>query len=263
MKGCFGRRIPAAALSAALLFCLFPFFAAAQTEERVETGRFGAEERDPSQAAANENGYTNKWLYLGARLGPSVRFYTPSGDTPYTGGDTRAVSLDTAFQVSFLALPFLSFQGEMIFTWDTASGWDYLGTSNDEIDRYTWDHTAFSLQFPLMVKLNFYPGKFRISPFLGAYYLLPLGNLETTNSRTDEKQSVSYRVSPPFGLLGGLSAALKLGPGMIIADVRYSADLGEPESPDTEIKTYRRNMVSLTLGYEFGFFTKNRGAKHE
>jgi hypothetical protein len=260
MKKYSRRRVPAATLPVLLLFCFLPSFAAAQTEERIETGRFGAEEPEQAETAADDSGYAGKWLYLGVRVGPSLRFYTPSGDTPHTGGDTQSVSMETAFQGSVQILSFLSVQGELVFTWDNALVWNYQGTSG-AIDRYTWSYTGFSLQFPLMARLDFYPGSFRVSPFFGVYCLLPLGKLKQTNPLNNDSYSWSWRVSPPVGLLGGLSGALKLGPGMIIADIRYAADLGDTEGGD--IKAYRRRDLSLTVGYELGFFTKNRGTKHE
>jgi hypothetical protein len=189
-----------------------------------------------------------------------VRFYTPSGDTLYTGGDTRSLSLDTALQANLRLLPFLSIQGEALFTWDNASYWNYTRVSGIT-DRYTQDYTAFSLQFPLSVRLDLYPGKFRVSPFLGLYFLAALGNLKTTNSLDNREQSWSYRVSPPVGLLGGLNVGRELGPGVMFLDLRYGIDLGEPEVRSGDLKTYRRSMVSLTVGYEWGFIDKQRENK--
>jgi hypothetical protein len=255
------RRVPAAfVLSAALLFCLLPHPAAAQEEtvEWVETGRFGAGEGEPPLTAPEEGtGHTGKRLYAGVRLGPSLRFYTPSGDTLYTGGDTRSLSLDTALEANLRLLPFLSIQGEVIFTWDNASYWNYTRISG-VTDRYTQDYTSFSLQFPLLVRLDLYPGQFRVSPFLGAYLLAALGNLRTTNSLDDRQLSWAYRVSPPVGLLGGLNAGRKVGPGILFVDLRYGIDLGEPEVRSGDLKTYQRSMVSLTLGYELGFIDMQR-----
>jgi hypothetical protein len=250
----------AAALFA--LLCLFPCFAAAQTrtEEEVDTGRFGAEEPKDSGASPEED-INGKWLRLGFRLGPSVRFYTPSNDTPYTGGDTHAVSMDMAFQANLRLLPFLSVQAEAIFTWDNASLWAYRKGANNEIDRYTNDYTAFSLQFPLLVKFDLYPGKFKISPFFGGYCLAPLGNLRASNSLNGETHSFSWRASPPLGLLAGLSGTRKLGPGAIIADLRYAADLGGIEAKNGGINEFRRGMISLTVGYELGFFTRKGGVR--
>ncbi|MDR2079104.1 MAG: hypothetical protein LBP74_05225 [Treponema sp.] len=252
-------RHKAAALIA--LLCLVPCLAFAQTrtEEWVDTGRFGAEEPDnPAGAAAAAKGLDTDWLYLGLRTGPSLRFYTPSDDTPYTGNDTLSVALDIALQANVQVLSFLSVQTELVFTWDNASLWAYTGTVT-AYDRYTVDFTSFSFQFPLIVKLDFYPGKFRLSPFAGAYYLLPLGKLEASNSLNNDKGSLSYKVSSFAGFLGGLSGAMKFGPGMIIADLRYAADLGEFEAEGAGI--FRRGMISFTVGYEFGFFTKKKGGR--
>jgi hypothetical protein len=208
-------------------------------------------------AAPDGTAYTNKWLYAGVRLGPSLRFYTPSGDTLYTGGDTRSLSLDTAIEANLRLLPFLSIQGEVIFTWDSASYWNYTRISGIT-DRYTQDYTSFSLQFPLLVRLDLYSGKFRASPFLGLYFLAALGNLRTTNSLDNREQSWAYRVSPPLGLLGGLNVGRELGSGVLFLDLRYGIDLGEPEVRSGNLKTYQRSMVSLTIGYELGFIDKQR-----
>jgi hypothetical protein len=266
-----GAQAASLALFAALALLLFrPAAAAAQTEEeapiqreeRVDTGRFGAEEAETPPPAPEEERAYNKRLYLGFRAGPSLRFYTPPGDTAYTGGEAYGFSVEAALHAAVRILPFLTIQGEAVFSWDNASIWAYHRVGqNSEIDRYTWDHRSFSLQFPLTVRLNLYPGKFRLSPFLGAYYILPLGNFETVNSLNMEGQSNSYTVSPPIGLLGGLSGALKLGPGNIFAELRYAADLGEPEAGN--LPTYRRSMLTLSLGYEWGFIEKKGSKRHE
>jgi hypothetical protein len=245
-----------------LAFWWLPLSAAAQTEERIDTGRLGAEDAEPERIEEDNAAYYRHWLYLGGRFGPSLRFYTPSGDTAYTGGDALSPSADIALQFSLQVLPFLSVQGETVFTWDRAAVWAYR-KSGIETDSYTQNYTGFSLQFPLVVKLHFYPGKFRVSPFFGAYYLVPLGELKNSNSLDNEERSFSYDISPPFGLLGGLNGAFKLGPGLIFAELRYASDLGEPEPGDGEIRAYRRSMVSLTLGYELGFFVKKGGINHE
>ena len=252
-------RYKAAALLA--LLCLFPCFVFAQTHtEEEDTGRFGAEDPKDSGAVPEED-INDKWLRVGFRLGPSVRLYTPSDDTPYTGGDTHAVSMDLALQANLRLLPFLSIQAEAVFTWDKASLWFYLMGANNEVDRFTNDYTVFSLQFPLLVKFDFHPGKFKISPFFGGYCLAPLGNLRASNSLNSEKHSLSWRVSPPLGLLAGISGTRKMGPGAIIADLRYAADLGVLGARNGGVEELRRGAISLTVGYELGFFTGKWGAR--
>jgi hypothetical protein len=267
MKECF-RRLPLTLLFLLLLWA-FPSSSEAQTrtKEQIETGRFGVEEQEPSETAlTGETNYANHWFYLGLRTGPSLRFYTAPEDTPHTGGDAYGYSMDTAFQATWQIFSFLSLQGEMIFTWDNASVWGYFrepGASVHRAERYTENFSSFSLLFPLTARLDFYPGIFRLSPFFGAYYITPLGNLEHGNSRNGDSESLAYQVPPPFGLTLGVSWALKMGAGSIFADFRYAADLGEPEPKDGTLDTYHRNMVSVTLGYEFGFFAKKRSENHD
>ncbi|MDR1388433.1 MAG: hypothetical protein LBJ31_00455 [Treponema sp.] len=253
------QKLPAAVtalLFTALLFAP-PLFAQTR-EEWVETGRFGTEEPQEDPAQAPEKGLDTDWLYLGLRTGPSLRFYTPSGDTPFTGGDTLSVALDIALQANLRFLSFLSVQAEAVFTWDKASLWAYSGTVTN-YNRYTEDFTALSFQFPLVVKFDFYPREFRFSPFAGAYYLFPLGKLDVSASRSNGRRSLTYQLSPSIGFLGGLSGAMKFGSGMLIADLRYAADLGEFEAQGEKI--FRRSMISFTVGYELGFFTKRKGGR--
>jgi hypothetical protein len=246
-----------------LLFGITPFFAAAQTtEERIETGRFGAEEPEAEDAGSGSGGHQDYWLFLGARVGPALRIYTPPEDTAFTGGDTYGLSLDAGLQVSVQIVPGFSLQAEAIFTWDDASAWFYalnpnnINPNNINVDRHTRKFTGLSLQFPLTAKLNFYPGIFRVSPFLGAYFLLPLGNM-TIHDPLAGEESGPYSVSPPLGILGGLSVALPAGPGMFFADLRCAADLGLPEVKSGE-ELYRRGSVALCVGYELGLFRKGQ-----
>ena len=243
-----------------LFFGMAPFFAAAQTtEEQIESGRFGAEEpvAEDSEDSGAAFTYKNRWLFLGARLGPSLRIYTPQGDTAFTGGDTYGPSLDTGFHANLQILPLFSLQAEMIFTLDKASVWFYTPNAGnpESVDSHTRQFTGYFLQFPFMAKLNFYPGKFRISPFLGAYGIVPLGQM-TLNDNTGE-ETFSYSLTPSLGLLGGLSAAFPAGPGMVFADLRYAADLAEPEE-GRGIETYRGHKLVISLGYEFAFFKKRQ-----
>jgi hypothetical protein len=240
-----------------MFFCTVPFFAAAQTrEERIETGRFGAEEPDTGAASAEDIPYKNRWLHLGLRAGPSLGIYIPEDDTAFTGGDSFSPTFSAGFQAGVEITPLFSVQAEAVFTWDNGSRWDYeLLPGDDDIISYQKRFKGYSLQFPLLAKLNFYPGKFRLSPFAGAYVIVPLGKMEVDDSIAEDSYTYSY--SLPLGLLGGLSLGFPLGPGMIFADIRYTADLSGPELRDSgEIKTSIRNTAALSLGYEFAFFKK-------
>jgi hypothetical protein len=239
------RQAQGAAL-AVLLCCIFPVF----SEERTDRGRFGAEDDTPSEEAEFD-----KQIYLGLRTGPSLRIYTPEDDIPYTGGDASSFSMDAAFQANFRALPFLSFQAEIIWTWDDLSLDEYIPVSLTQYNISAREYTSFSFRFPLLLRLDFYPGAFRVSPFFGIYYFQPLGKLTVNDSQG--KRRVSWKASPPIGLTGGLSVGRKAGPGIVFADLRWDIDLGEVE-PGKDIPAYRRSMITLSVGYEFAFFPVKR-----
>jgi hypothetical protein len=249
-------------LSAALvLLCGIPCLAPAQTTEYPETGRFGAEEPVVSESAALGAIHNSRWLYLGLRAGPSLRLYTPSHDVAFTGGDTYGPSPEVGILADFRLFPRFSVQTEIDFTWDQAAVWQYsANAAQNDLERHTQHFEGFSLQFPFMAKLNFYPGKFRVSPFFGPYVTVSLGKMKIVRPNFDDV-SASASFSLPMGLLGGLSLSYPMGPGMIFLDLRYAADLGTPDLSDVGItETYKRRMVSLSMGFEFGLIRK-RGAE--
>jgi hypothetical protein len=240
-----------------MFFCMVSSLAPAQTrEERIETGRFGADEPDAGDSSAEDIPYKNRWLHLGLRAGPSLGIYIPEDDTAFTGGDSYGASLSAGFQASVEITPLFSVQVEAVFTWDDGSRWEYEFVSGDnDIISYQKRFNGYSLQVPLLAKLNFYPGKFRVSPFLGPYVVVPLGRMDVEERASGGSYAYSY--SPPLGLLAGLSAAFPLGPGMIFADIRYTADFSSPELRDSGgMKTYIRNAAALSLGYEIALFKK-------
>jgi hypothetical protein len=245
--------------AALLLFSMTPFPAAAQTGvERIETGRFGTAEPSADAAPPGDSGaYGGRRLSLGLRAGPSLGIYIPGDDTAFTGGDSYGASLHAALQAAVELAPRFSVQGEAVFAWDNGSLWQYAYNSGGkDIESYQHTFKTLTLQFPLLAKLHFYPGKFRVSPFLGAYAILPLGEIEADTG--GETASYAYSYSPPLGLLGGVSLEFPLGPGLIVADLRYAADLGEPSLRDGDLETYTRHTAALSVGYEFGLLKKRQ-----
>jgi hypothetical protein len=201
MKNHSRRRVPVVSLLllAVLLSCFLSRTADAQTEERIETGRYGTGELALPSDMPEQAGHNNRWLYLDARLGPSMRFYIPPGDIHYTGNDTPNFSFDTAIQANLPLLPFLSIQGEVIFTRDNASRKNFIRNSGGQIEEYTQNYTSFFLQVPLLLRLNFYPGKFRVSPFFGLYYIAALGHIQIEDHPDNQRKSWTTGYFRPLG----------------------------------------------------------------
>lgn len=232
------------------------------------------------------------WLKIGLRGGPALRLYYPMTSTY-----TSSVSFDAGLQVMGQILPFLGIQAEVLFTMDSAPTW---GIKNNNLTSLEYESRSYSLSIPLVVKGTFRYKRFLIAPFAGAYFTMPWGNMTETEKNVESldeagnpipvfdgdgnvvgnkieskeiKSEWGYTV--PLGLTGGIVFGLRLGPGTLFLDTRYSYDLGDtrvkrsrdvPTIDDNGVagirtetnfeSIYRRSGVSFTLGYEFNLFKK-------
>jgi hypothetical protein len=97
-----------------------------------------------------------------------------------------------------------------------------------------------------------------LSPYAGAYAILPLGNMAwETNNPGGGDDVYPYTVSLPLGLTGGLELAFPLGPGLIFIDGRYNTDLGTVKV-EGDALVYTQSRFTLSLGYQFTLLGENR-----
>jgi hypothetical protein len=208
-----------------------------------------------------EKGWKDTMINLGFRSGISRHSYTEP-DEAAPGANSLSYEGDIFLSVFLNSL--ISLQAEIDFTFDDLIYRSIANTSTVPGD-YTpglanEKYSTFSMMFPLLIKFNFKPGKFRLGPFAGIYAFLPLGDASYRKNPTDESGSFSWSVDVPMGFTIGIDGAMKLGPGMLIADLRYSGDFGlttidygSKTIHDLTETSYRRGMFSITLGYAFGF----------
>jgi hypothetical protein len=198
------------------------------------------------------------WLYLGFRAGYSGRTYVkPSSVDLYIESKTVGSSFEVGVQASFQPLSFLAIQAEGLFTMDNSPFRAYVRPG--DIGNYnlvSHEYRSFSLMFPVVLKGTFRPNRFLIAPLAGVYFIVPMGTMTIPESATSD-----YSYVPSMGFTAGIQLGMKLGPGNIFVDTRYAADLGDvelaaPFNGDKGKALYRRSMVSVSLGYEWGFFKK-------
>ena len=79
----------------------------------------------------------------------------------------------------------------------------------------------------------------------GVYFNFPLNNIE----------NYSYS-SIPMGWTAGINLGTKAGPGSLFMDIRFSQDLMDTFY-DITMNAYRRNMLTISAGYEFRIATRN------
>jgi hypothetical protein len=122
--------------------------------------------------------------------------------------------------------------------------------TDDDDDKTEYSYDA--LDIPLLLRLGVGGGGM-FSLFAGPYVSIPLSKLKVGNTE--------YKVAPVFGsigsygVLGGISMGLKLGPGYISLDGRYTYDFNEisittDDDDDDEHPIFRRQGFKITLGYE-------------
>jgi hypothetical protein len=200
-----------------------------------------------------EEVWEDKLITVGFRSGVSQRWYTEPAET---AAGAYALNFEGGLFVSVLLNSLLSLQAEVNFTMDDlvyrgitniGQGGAYIPVTANE------KYSSYSLMFPLLFKVNFKPGQFRLAPFAGIYAFLPLGETSYRMNPGGETDSFSWSADLPLGFTVGFDTAIKFGPGMILADVRYANDFGTITIHDDVDTSYKRTMFSVTLGYAFGF----------
>jgi hypothetical protein len=213
--------------------------------------------------------WLDPFFMLGFRAGLSPRWYVrPNEITPgasalnLEGGVSGALRLSSRFSV----------QLEILLTRDTVVYRGLGGSGKDFLENEKL--SSFTMTIPLLAKMNFRAGQFRLSPLAGLYVMLPLGDTGYSYhySSGDGSKSYSWSYSLPLGVTAGFEGAVRYGPGRIFAGLRYAGDFGNTSINDDPNfskhhtsqngkTSYRRHTFSLYLGYEFGFFEGKKSGR--
>jgi hypothetical protein len=184
----------------------------------------------------------------GLRAGLSQRWYTEQDNrSPNAWALLPEGSIYAALRLNSR----FTLQLELLFSADMVvyRGLDLTGGTYFLANK---KYTSYSLMIPLLIKANFRAGPVILSPLAGLYGIVPLGKAQLKTNTGETPSSYSYSHSLPLGFTAGLEAAVKYGPGRLAAGLRYAVDFGEA-AIDHDVR-YRRHILSLYLGYEFGFF---------
>lgn len=123
-----------------------------------------------------------------------------------------------------------------------------------------------SMDIPLIVTYDISAGPVVITPMVGVNFSIPLGKLKYKNENTvkmegldDEKTDFSedYDINPRFipGIVAGVEVGLPLGPGSLVADLRYVNDFTKvkAEIGDESFEMMTRRNFNISLGYALKF----------
>jgi hypothetical protein len=189
-------------------------------------------------------------LYLGAKGGLSLGFFKNGfGLVSKTTFPSQSITSIPSYNASlYVSVPIWSLfavQTEALLTNDIFK--IYSGRTTLMTVSYT------SLMIPLLVKLVYRPSIFAVQGYGGAYLSLPLGSMKVQHS--NGSYSANFSLVPGFMAGGGFG--VKLGPGYVMADVRYAGDFSNVKASYNGIKDVsQRSKLLFALGYEFGLIPK-------
>ncbi|GHV70802.1 hypothetical protein AGMMS49928_19990 [Spirochaetia bacterium] len=190
-----------------------------------------------------------KWLWLGLRVGSSLRFYDRPDRLSFKENSISSyfLNLNTALQASVHLLPWLAVQAEVDFTTDNAPFTPDTASATKTNPFY-----SRSLMFPLLVRLNIHKGSMIAGLLAGPYFFLPLGRM-----RNDALGgSFDYKMDLPIGYTAGFNIGVKLGLGYLFLDIRWAEDLGTLQRVSDGVGLYKRSGVTFSIGFEMSFFDK-------
>jgi hypothetical protein len=215
---------------------------------------------EPEPEPEAEPTWRDTRLNVGLRSGVSQRWLTAPDEN---GPGAHALVYEGGIFASVFLTPLFSIQIEANFSFDnlvyrgitdTAAG-----TTAPYAPVYARErHTAYSLAIPLVFKANLRTPMVRFAPFAGIYAFIPLGKAAYEMRPTGETGSYAWSAPLPLGYTAGLETAIRCGPGLLLADIRYSGDFDAITIQDNAETSYKRGALSITLGYALGFIAMNK-----
>jgi hypothetical protein len=204
-------------------------------------------------AVPDDDAWKNKWIYLGAKFGPSLHFYMPGPDSFNKDADQQSFTVAAGLEASIQVLDFLSVQLEANFGMDNADYRDLRLLDPNSTERVDHMYKASYIYFPLLLKAVIKPGRtFLVEPYGGAYLNLNLG-LKGSDMQL-----------PIGGWLAGTGFGFKVGSGVLFFDLRYTMDFLDTTVSGGEkyrdLVELRRHTATISAGYKIGFLTRKQSA---
>jgi hypothetical protein len=201
-------------------------------------------------AVPDDDTWKNKWIYLGARFGPSLHFYMTGSKSYSDAVNIQGFTVEAGLEASVQVLDFLSVQVETVFSMDNADYRDLKPLVPPTDTKLSHMYNAAYLYLPFLVKAVLKPGRiFLLEPYGGAYLNLEFnGDLKI----------------PVGGWIAGTEFGFKVGTGVLFFDFRYATDFLDTTVAGGNIYAglveLRRHAASLTAGYKIGFLNRKQSA---
>jgi len=219
-------------------------------EVEVEVTRTVIQEQQVIVYMGMEPEVPNRWLYFGLRAGGNVQIFDPQLSQTFGNADYLDFNLRNASLAAHLHFQFLNFRLDPRYL--------FLGLQVEGIATHDFNNDAFSLVLPAMLRFTLRRGTSSFSLLGGAYVLMPLPPFLGDESQITFLPEDGIGPFAGLGWTAGFGMGNRVGPGNLFLEIRWSHDMftnriewGEGGGAD-----FRRSVVSVSLGYEFGFFRR-------
>ncbi|MDR2767700.1 MAG: PorT family protein [Treponema sp.] len=205
-----------------------------------------------------------RWT-VGGRLGPGFAFNKLEGDykdSVENEFSTTGLSFDDSSNWVFAAavyggytiFPKFSIQAELGLMINNGMTVDTSYPGYGKVMKVKASFT--SLEIPVLARYDFLDGPFTLGVLAGPYVSIPLGKLkaERTVYVGTGSGKEDYSINTRLGITAGVAAGYKVGPGSIVADLRFLNDFSPVKLGDgSKIDLFTRRGINLTLGYAIKF----------
>ena len=182
-------------------------------------------------AAAGNNDWRNKWLFVGAFASWIPHIYTADNVS------THLVNFGGGVFAEYHFINFMS----------VGAGFEIAPDLIKVTPKDKESYSNILLEIPVYVKGVIKPGNyFILEPYAGVHF-----NIHFKKTITP----------PVISWLAGFQYGVKLGPGVFFIDPRFSMDIGKSilnAAPSSGVKKvpFQRYVIHLGIGYKLGFYTK-------
>ena len=184
---------------------------------------------------------TRNWLYAGARLGWNLQMFDPLWSTQgFDGLQWESFSLAVSANGQFL----------------NPLGFLFLGAQVEGILSYDLGSYAMSFEIPVLGRVTARTENSFLALLFGPHLFLPI----TFDGQ--EVRQVAHRTDRLFGNAGwgyslGFGMGTRVGPGFLNLGLRWSNDMFSSRRPADDGAFYNRRTITVSIGYELGFFRRD------
>jgi hypothetical protein len=195
-------------------------------------------------------------LGLGAGFNESLDFYDLA-QTFYPDlvsvSERPCLQFNIALYGNYTFTNRVSLQTELNFM--LYQGYDLIMSFPDGLSRNA-EVSYYSLDIPLLIKINFLNSSSAFGVLAGPHISIPLGRAEFYREYSFEiEDKLIIDSFATFGLTTGVFYGHQVGPGRIVGDIRYIFDFDSLKSLENGI-TYeimKRRALTFSVGYEISF----------